>query len=275
MGRLTNKVVIITGASRGIGLSGVKLMAKEGAKVVATTGHRVELLQKKVQPLVDAGQKISVMKLDVTDAKNWRQVVNETVMKYGTVDVLVNNAGSHVTKSLLETTEKDWDFIMNVNAKGVWLGMKAVIPVMMKNNDGHGKGSIINTSSVAALMGGYSDAGSVSYSASKGAVDAMTRHAAQWYAQYNIRVNNVNPGPIFTGMVEDSGIHSQKAMGKLHQGRINLPPYAGEPDDIGYAFVYLASDESKFMTGSDLVIDGGWSTNSFVPTKNMHDILSH
>lgn len=158
---------------------------------------------------------------------------------------------------------------MNVNAKGVWLGMKYVIPVMMKNNDGQGKGSIINTSSVAALMGGYSDAGSVSYSASKGAVDAMTRHAAQWYAQYNIRVNNVNPGPIFTQMVKDSGVDSQEAMGQLHKGRINLPPYAGEADDIGY----LAYDETKFMIGSDLVIDGGWSTNSFVPEKNIHDIL--
>lgn len=275
MGRLDGKVVLITGASRGIGLSGVKLMAAEGAKVVATTGHRVELLEKEVKPFNDAGGHVTVQKLNVADATDWQRVVKETVAQYGTIDVLVNNAGSHVTKSLLETSEDDWDFIMNVNAKGVWLGMKTVIPVMLKNNDGKGKGSIINTSSVAALMGGYSDAGSVSYSASKGAVDAMTRHAAQWYAQYNIRVNNVNPGPIFTGMVEDSGIHSQKAMGDLHKGRINLPPYAGEPDDIGYAFVYLASDESKFMTGSDLVIDGGWSTNSFVPEKDMHDILKH
>lgn len=275
MGRLDGKVVLITGASRGIGLSGVKLMAAEGAKVVATTGHRVELLEKEVKPFNDAHGHVTVQKLNVADAADWQRVVKETVAQYGTIDVLVNNAGSHVTKSLLETSEDDWDFIMNVNAKGVWLGMKTVIPVMLKNNNGKGKGSIINTSSVAALMGGYSDAGSVSYSASKGAVDAMTRHAAQWYAQYNIRVNNVNPGPIFTGMVEDSGIHSQKAMGDLHKGRINLPPYAGEPDDIGYAFVYLASDESKFMTGSDLVIDGGWSTNSFVPEKNMHDILKH
>lgn len=275
MGRLDGKVVLITGASRGIGLSGVKLMAAEGAKVVATTGHRVELLEKEVKPFNDAHGHVTVQKLNVADAADWQRVVKETVAQYGTIDVLVNNAGSHVTKSLLGTSEDDWDFIMNVNAKGVWLGMKTVIPVMLKNNNGKGKGSIINTSSVAALMGGYSDAGSVSYSASKGAVDAMTRHAAQWYAQYNIRVNNVNPGPIFTGMVEDSGIHSQKAMGDLHKGRINLPPYAGEPDDIGYAFVYLASDESKFMTGSDLVIDGGWSTNSFVPEKNMHDILKH
>lgn len=101
----------------------------------------------------------------------------------------------------------------------------------------------------------------------------MTRHAAQWFAQYYIRVNNINPGPIFTGMVKESGIESQAAMGELHKGKINLPPYAGEADDIGYAFVYLASDESKFMTGADLVIDGGWSTNSFIPQKNIHDIL--
>lgn len=272
MGRLDGKVVIITGAAHGMGLLGVKLMAQEGAKVVATD-HKHGDLEKNVQPYIDAGGEITTELLDVSKAADWQRVVQATVKKYGTVDVLVNNAGAHVTKSILETSEDDWDAIMNVNAKGVWLGMKYVIPVMMKNNDGQGKGSIINTSSVAALMGGYSDAGSVSYGASKGAVDAMTRHAAQWYAQYNIRVNNVNPGPIFTQMVKDSGVDSQEAMGQLHKGRINLPPYAGEADDIGYAFVYLASDETKFMTGSDLVIDGGWSTNSFVPEKNIHDIL--
>ena len=273
-GRLDGKVVIITGAAHGMGLSGVKLMAREGAKVVATN-RTTDELDKNVQPFIKEGGAITTAALDVSKASDWQRVVDDTVKKYGKIDVLVNNAGAHVTKSILETTEDDWDTIMNINAKGVWLGMKAVIPVMMKNNDGHGKGSIINNSSVAALMGGYSDAGSVSYSASTGAVAAMTRHAAQWYAQYNIRVNNINPGPIFTKMVEDSGVPTQAAMGKLHQGRINLPPYAGEPDDIGYGFVYLASDESKFMTGSDLVIDGGWHTNSFVPEQNIHDILSH
>ena len=271
-GRLENKVVIITGAAHGMGLSGVKLMAKEGAKIVATD-YKIDDLKKNVQPLIDDGGEITPVQQNVSKAADWKKVVDLTQQKYGTVDVLINNAGTHVTKGILETTEEDWDRIMGVNAKGVWLGMKAVIPVMMKNNDGHGKGSIINTSSVAALMGGYSDAGSVSYSASKGAVDAMTRHAAQWFAQYNIRVNNINPGPIFTGMVEESGVESQTAMSEIHKGKINLPPYAGEVDDIGYAFVYLASDESKFMTGADLVIDGGWSTNSFIPQKNIHDIL--
>lgn len=271
--RLKGKVAIITGAARGMGLSGAKLFVQEGAKVVATD-VKSDLLNQNVAKMKDeTGGDIVAETLDVSNADDWKKVVDDTVKRWGTVDVLVNNAGSHVTKGLLETTEKDWDFIMNINAKGVWLGMKTVIPVMMKNNDGAGKGSIINTSSVAALMGGYSDADSVSYSASKGAVDAMTRHAAQWFAQYNIRVNNVNPGPIFTGMVEDSGIKSQKAMGDLHKGRINLPPYAGEADDIGWAFVYLASDESKFTTGSDLVVDGGWSTNSFIPEKDIHSIL--
>ncbi len=172
MGRLDGKVVIITGAAHGMGLSGVKLMAQEGAKVVATD-HKHGDLEKNVQPYIDAGGEITTELLDVSKAADWQRVVQATVKKYGTVDVLVNNAGAHVTKSILETSEDDWDAIMNVNAKGVWLGMKYVIPVMMKNNDGQGKGSIINTSSVAALMGGYSDAGSVSYSASKGAVDAI------------------------------------------------------------------------------------------------------
>ena len=271
MGRLDGKVVIVTGGAKGIGFSGVELMAKEGAKVVATDReHNLALLQEKVAPL--AGE-ITATSLDVTKAADWERVVKETVAKYGYLDGLVNNAGSHITKSLLETSEDDWDKIMDVNAKGVWLGMRAVIPEMMKNDGGKGRGSIANTSSVAALMGGYADAGSVSYSASKGAVDAMTRHAAQWYAKYNIRVNNVNPGPIFTGMVVQSGVPTQAAMGALHKGRINLPPYAGEAADIGYAFVYLMSEESKFMTGADLVIDGGWSSNSFVPEQIMHEIL--
>lgn len=121
-------------------------------------------MKKNVQPFIDDGGQITPLQQDVSQMADWEKVVEQTCQKYGTIDVLINNAGTHVTKGILETSEEDWDKIMNVNAKGVWLGMKTVIPIMMKNN----KGSIINTSSVAALMGGYFDAGSVSYSASKG-----------------------------------------------------------------------------------------------------------
>ncbi|KRM57906.1 SDR family NAD(P)-dependent oxidoreductase [Secundilactobacillus malefermentans] len=259
MGRLDGKVALITGAKSGMGLSGVKLFLKEGAKVVATD-IVTDKLNEEVNKLKQTYPNVIGAKLDVSNADDWKAVVDLAVKKFGTVNVLVNNAGIHIPNGILETKEDDWDKVMNINAKGVWLGMKQVIPVMQQA----GGGSIINNSSVSALIGGFADAHSVAYSASKGAVTSMTRHAAQWFAKDNIRVNSVHPGPIYTDLAKDAGISSQEAMGKLHVGRINLPPYAGEADDVGYGFVYLASDESKFTTGTELVIDGGWVTNSTI-----------
>lgn len=256
MGRLTGKVAIITGAASGMGLAGAQLFAREGAKVVATD-IVAEPLQEKVNAIVASGGEALALQLDVASPESWSAVVNETIAKYGRIDVLVNNAGIHIAKGILEAELDDWNKVMAVNTTGVWLGMKSVIPYMQQN----GKGSIVNTASIAAIIGGLSDGHGAAYSASKGAVRSLTKHAAQWFAKDNIRVNSVHPGAIFTGMVEKAGIMSQEEMGSHYKAHAPLAPHAGEPMDIANAYLYLASDESKFVTGIELTVDGGWISN--------------
>jgi len=257
MGRLENKVVIITGAASGMGLAGAQLFAKEGAKIVATD-VAMDLLQENVKEIVSNGGDAIALHLDVSNPNSWDEVIEKTLDKYGKIDVLINNAGIHIPNGILEAELDDWNKVMAINSTGVWLGMKAVIPHMQEN----GGGSIVNTSSIAAIVGGLADAQGAAYSASKGAVRALTKHAAQWFGKDNIRVNSVHPGAIFTGMVEKAGIKSQEEMGANYEGRAALKPYAGESIDIANAYLYLASDESKYVTGLELVVDGGWTTNS-------------
>lgn len=253
MGRLDGKVAIITGAASGMGLAAAKLFGEEGAKVVAAD----------VVPVLDAeiaaigNPNVIAMKLDVSSEENWKSLVDATVAGYGTVDILVNNAGIFAPRSLLDEDLAGWNKIISVDLTGVWLGMKTVIPVMQKN----GKGSIVNTSSIAGILGGAPDGGGVAYSAAKGGVRSITKHAAQWYAKDNIRVNSVHPGAVFTGMARAAGITSREQLGTDFGQETPLPPHAGEPLDIAYGYLYLASDESKYVTGEELVIDGGWITH--------------
>ncbi|MEK4969264.1 glucose 1-dehydrogenase [Cytobacillus sp. FSL R7-0696] len=256
MGRLNGKVAIITGAASGMGLAGAQIFAKEGAQVVATDIVE-DALKVKVAEIIDNGGEAIALKLDVSSQESWLNVVQTTIEKYGKIDILVNNAGIHMAKGILEAELDDWNKVMAINTTGVWLGMKSVIPYMQQN----GKGSIINTSSIAAIVGGVADAQGAAYSASKGAVRALTKHGAQWFGKDNIRVNSVHPGAIFTGMVEKAGIKTQEEMGENYKGLAPLPPYAGESMDIANAYLYLASNESKFVNGIELVVDGGWISN--------------
>ena len=252
-GRLAGKVTIITGAASGMGLSAAQIFAREGAKVVATDVVE-DVLQKEVAEI--DGDVIGLAH-DVSREEDWDAVVRTTLDTYGRIDVLVNNAGVHVAKGILETDQELWDRVMGINAYGVFLGMKAVIPHMKEV----GGGSIVNCSSIAGIMGGAADGHGAAYSASKGAVRSLTKHAAQWFAADGIRVNSVHPGAIFTGMAVAFGIPTREAMAEFDNGNTPLPPHAGEPADIAYGYLYLASDESKYVTGEELVIDGGWITH--------------
>jgi len=256
MGRLSGKVAIITGAASGMGLAGAQLFAKEGAKVVVTD-ITVEVLKNRVEEIIKNGGDAIGLELDVSSPDSWKNVVEQTISTYGKIDILVNNAGIHIAKGILEAELEDWEKVMSINTTGVWLGMKAVIPHMQNN----GQGAIVNTSSIAAIIGGIADAQGAAYSASKGAVRALTKHAAQWFAKDNIRVNSVHPGAVFTGMVEKAGIKSQVEMGENYKTLAPLPPHAGEAMDIANAYLYLASDEAKFVTGIELAVDGGWISN--------------
>jgi len=251
MGRLAGKVAIITGAAGGIGLAMAQKFAEEGAKVVAVD-VQFELLEERINEINTKGGDALALKLDVSSSDEWTNVIEETVKKYGKIDILVNNAAIQVGKSVKEATLAEWNRVMTINATGTFLGMQTVIPKMQEN----GKGSIINMSSIGALVGGAYDGYDVAYSASKGAVRSMTKHAAQVLAKDNIRVNSVHPGVINTPMVESS-LKNNPELRKTIEVNYPLPPHLGDPKDLAYMVLFLASDESKFATGSEFVVDGG------------------
>ncbi|MDQ6423407.1 SDR family oxidoreductase [Paenibacillus sp. LHD-117] len=244
--RLQGKVAIITGAANGMGAAEAKIFAKEGAKVVAT-----DLNESKLNEIVDeikaAGGVAVAIKQNVTSEEEWKAVVDQTVALYGKVDVLVNNAGIASVKTIENIEMSEWNAVMDVNLNGCVLGMKYCIPEMKKA----GGGSVINISSIGGIVG---MAGSSPYTAAKGALRALSKSAAVEYGKDKIRVNSVHPGIIVTPMTAPS---METAM-PYYQAYTQLP-YMGEPEDVAYGVVFLASDESKFMTGSELVIDGGWT----------------
>jgi len=225
------------------------LFAKEGAKVVVG-----DVLEDEGRSLVDSiigdGGEAVFVRLDVTNEADWAAAVSEAVTRYGKLDVLVNNAGVSARGTIEETTVADWDRVMDINAKGVFLGTRQAIPEMRKA----GGGSIINISSQLGLVGMKES--SPQYQASKGAVRLFTKAAAIQYASEGIRVNSVHPGPIVTPMTEAR--RSDAGVQQVMISRIPLGRY-GESEDVAYGVLYLASDESSFVTGSELVIDGGWT----------------
>ena len=244
--RLEGKVALISGGARGIGAAEAKLFAREGANlaigdVLETEGQQL------AEEIAETGGQVTFFKLDVTSEEDWQAAVRTTLERFGKVDVLVNNAGIIKRDRVVDTSGEDWDRIMEVNAKGVFLGTKYVIPEMIKA----GGGSIVNLSSVAGILG--SPAGSA-YGASKAAVRILTKSTAIQYARNGIRANSVHPGPIDAPMMEPikaNPRHYQKYIDGTPMGRF------GTPEEVANAILFLASDESSYMTGSELVIDGG------------------
>ena len=256
MNRVENKNALITGAGLGIGRSTALLLAKQGAKVAITdindaTGEAL------VEEIKSNGGEAKFWHLDTTNEENVQKVFSEIAQEFGSIDVLVNNAGiAGVDKPTHEISLKEWETLMNVNVTGVFLCTKHVIPYMLKSSGG----SIINLSSIYGLVG----AGDLPpYHASKGAVRLMTKNDAITYAKDNIRVNSVHPGFIWTPLVEQLAANSKEGAKAFKQKLDSAHPigHVGEPDDVAYGVLYLASDESKFVTGSELVIDGGYTAH--------------
>ena len=249
MMRLQGKVALISGGARGQGAAEAKLFAKEGAKVVF--GDILDDEGRKTEAEIqEIGGEALYIHLDVTKDEDWQNMVSETVNKFGKIDILVNNAGVVSWGILEDTTTEEWDRVMDINAKGVFLGTKAVIPEMRKA----GGGSIVNISSISGIIG--QDSIQPVYNASKGAVRLFTKSTAIQYAGENIRANSVHPGSVATDMNAERRSDPEllaESLSRIPLGRI------GEPEDIALGVLYLASDESSFITGSELVIDGGFS----------------
>ena len=245
--RLENKVALISGGARGMGAVEAKLFAEEGAKVII--GDMLEEEGRKVEAKInEAGGECVFVSLDVSSEEAWQNAVNEAVSRYGKLDILVNNAGIYRAHNVEETTSDEWDQVMDINAKGVFLGTKHAIPAMRDA----GGGSIVNISSVAGLVGSRATS---AYNASKGAVRLLTKSTAIQYASDGIRANSVHPGTIETPMSIPTILTTEEQ----RDTQINRTPLGriGTADDVASGILFLASDESSFMTGSELVIDGG------------------
>ncbi|MDE0727749.1 MAG: glucose 1-dehydrogenase [Alphaproteobacteria bacterium] len=245
--RLENKVAIITGAASGMGASTALIFAREGASVVVT-----DLLSDEggqiVGQITASGGTARFQKLDVSSEADWDAVVADALAAFGRIDILINNAGvsgSHPDRLNIET----WDQQMNINAKGVFLGMRAVIPVMQKA----GRGSIVNTSSISGFVG--QDYVHMGYNAAKGAVRLATKSAAVQFAKEGIRVNSVHPGimpPMRTSMLSADPAVRKQMIAAIPMGR------EGGVEEVAHANLFLASDEASYITGIEVPVDGGY-----------------
>lgn len=250
--RLTGKVAIITGAGSGIGRASAGAFAREGAKVVVADINELAA-QAAAEAIARLGGEALALKVDVTSSTDCERTVDSALKRFGKLDVLFNNAGINHAAKVHETTEADWDRVMAVNIKGIFLCSKFAIPVMVRN----GGGSIINAASPAGIVGLR---GLAAYCASKGAVISLSKNMALDYAPYQIRVNYICPGVIDTPMTEaviathaDPDAFREEYSGMRPLGRFGLP------EEIANAALFLASDESSFMTGASIVVDGGFT----------------
>lgn len=254
MKRVENKVAVVTGGALGIGRAICLALAEEGAKV-AVTDIADDEGKEVVRAIESAGGVANYWRVDTGSEDNVRQAFAQIAEQFGSIDVLVNNAGiAGVNKPTHEITKEEWDRVININVSGVFFCTKYAIPIMQKA----GGGSIINLSSIYGIIGA---ADLPPYHASKGAVRLMTKNDALIYAKDKIRVNSIHPGFIWTPLVEALGKESPEGVDAFREQLDSRHPigHVGESEDIAYGALYLASDESKFVTGAELVIDGGYT----------------
>ncbi|MER6669704.1 glucose 1-dehydrogenase [Amycolatopsis japonica] len=245
-GRLVGKVALITGATGGIGQATAELFAREGATLVVTDISQ-DATDELAARLKAEGTDVLAVRLDVSSPENWSAAIELTRRRFGRLDILVNIAGVLDWPGIEETTKDGWDQVVAVNQTGTWLGMKAAMPLLRASGDA----SIINTSSVLGLVGSGAAA---AYQATKGAVRLLTKTAAVEYATRGVRVNSVHPGVIATPMIQDL----LDEQGDRQPDIMRTPMRrAGSPAEIAPAMLFLAGDESSFITGTELVIDGG------------------
>ena len=244
--RLANKVAIITGGTGNLGAIQARRFASEGASIIIADidSAKGKQIQRNIQN--DYGNVIFTY-LDVTKESSWIELINKTEQLFGLPTILVQNAGIYRSGKILDTEEKQWDSIMNVNAKGVFLGTKSVLPKMIAA----GGGSIVNISSTAGILGSRI---STAYNPSKAAVRVFTKSTALQYAKNNVRANSIHPGPVESEML--SQVYPDKNLKRKRGIEIPLGRFASA-NDVCNAALFLASDESSYMTGSELVVDGG------------------
>jgi 3alpha(or 20beta)-hydroxysteroid dehydrogenase len=247
--RLEGKVALITGGARGMGASEAQLFLDEGAKVVITD-ILDEVGKETARRLSPDGSRCVFYHHDVTSEADWDSVVADAISAFGQIDVLVNNAGIFEQGSILDTSLKNFERTMDINVTGVFLGMKTVAPHMVQRK----QGSIINISSVAGLNG---TPGFVAYGASKWAVRGMTKGVAKELAPFGVRVNSIHPGIIDTPMLQT---FDEAGEGVREMVRTRIPlGYEAEPIHVARLALYLGSDDSAYSTGSEFIVDGGWS----------------
>ncbi|MFH8681044.1 SDR family NAD(P)-dependent oxidoreductase [Streptomyces lydicus] len=244
--RLDGKVALITGATGGIGAATAKLFAREGARLVVADVRR-ERLTALTRDIAESGADVVAACLDVSSARQWDGVISTVRERFGRLDVLVNVAGVLDWPGIEDTEEEAWNRVIDVNQKGTWLGMKAAMPLLRAT----GNASVINTSSVLGLVGSGAAA---AYQASKGAVRLLSKTAAVEYARQGVRVNSLHPGVIATPMIQDL----LDEQGDRQPDIVRTPMRrAGRADEVASAMLFLAGDESSFVTGTELVVDGG------------------
>ncbi|MFW5888723.1 MAG: SDR family NAD(P)-dependent oxidoreductase [Patescibacteria group bacterium] len=245
--RLKNKVAIITGAASGIGKDMAENFLKEGARVVYSD------IQGKAEEVIPQEHKENAVfiKCDTSKSKQVEKLLDKTIDRFGRVDVMVNNAGIGSLASVMDETDDNWKKVIDINLSGVFYGMRAAANRMKEKKI---KGSIINTSSI---LGSSGLANTIAYSASKGGIEQLTKAGCQDLAPHKIRVNAIAPGFIKTNMTED--VLKDNSFNKMVKSRTPLG-HVGEPNDIAKAAVYLASDESGYVTGEILHVDGGWTS---------------